>query len=482
MLNADGGSFKDPAGRVYRVPREGGGERIIRGLNQTGVASMKRLLAEPFFQELEANGHVVKTELLDAADPDAQRAIAEGWSGAAEHEAIGFVTYPYEWPFSMLKDAALLQLRLLETSVKNGWMLKDATPFNIQWNGARPVFIDVPSFIPWEGGEYWQGYRQFCATFLTPLLLTAHLGIPFQPLLRSWLEGIPPEEAVKYFYGLRRFKRGVLSHIWFPAKAESRMRRRQGPRQPAQSRRRQGPRQPAQSRRRQPRTMLLALLDSLQRLVAKLSCNPSNSDWSLYTETCSYDEADFARKKDFVERHVSAQRPNLTWDLGANTGTFSRIAAQHSRLVVAMDADQDAVETVYRQARGGAPQNLIPLVMDLANLSPGQGWAGRERTAFDQRAGPDMALCLALVHHMRVSANIPLPLIIGWLRSLNATIILEFVDRNDEMFQKLLQNKREDYADYTSEHFASEIRKRFSINDQLPLKGGLREMFLLEPA
>ncbi len=468
ILSADDGSFKDPSGRVYRACREAGEQRIIRGLNQTAAAAMEKLLAEPFFQELVGGGHIVKTSLFSAEDPDARRVMEEGWSNAVEHEIVDFVTWPYEWPFSMLKDAALLQLRLLEASVLNGWILKDATPFNIQWNGSRPVFIDVPSFVPWEGGEYWQGYRQFCSTFLTPLLLTAHLGVPFQPLLRSRLEGIPPEEAVKYFYGLRRFKRGVLSHIWFPAKAESQMRRREG----AQQSRGRG--------RRQTKTMLLSLLDSLNRLVARLSYGPASSDWARYSETHSY-EGDFERKKDFVERHISARRPDLTWDLGANTGMFSRIAAQRSRMVVAVDSDQDAVELLYREVRGGGPKNVIPLVMDLANLSPGQGWAGRERAAFDRRTGPDMVLCLALVHHMRVSANIPLPLFIGWLRSLKATIILEFVRRGDEMFQKLLENKRENYTDYSAENFEAEVSRHFSISDRLKLKDGKREIFLLEP-
>ncbi len=469
MLIADGGSFKDPVGRVYRIPKEAGEGRVVRGLNGVAAAVMEKLLSERFFRRLVADGDIVKTVLLDGENPVARRVAEEGWSAAAAHEAVDFVTWPYEWPFSMLKDAALLQLRLLETSVRNGWILKDATPFNVQWLGARPVFIDVPSFVPWEAGEYWQGYRQFCATFLTPLLLTAHLGIPFQPLLRSRLEGIPPEEAVKYFYGLRRFKRGVLSHVWFPARAEHRLRRR-----------REGARHPARSRRRQPKTLLLALLDSLKRLVVRLSYGPASSDWAQYAETHSYEE-DFERKQDFVERHTAARRPGLTWDLGANTGTFSRIAAQHSRLVVAVDADQDAVELLYREARGGGPRNIIPLVMDMSNLSPGQGWAGHERAAFDQRASPDLVLCLALVHHLRVSANIPLALFIGWLRSLDATVIIEFVGRDDELFRKLIENKREEYADYTMQNFEAEAGRHFSIGDRLKLKGGKRVMFLLEP-
>ena len=470
MLSADGGSFKDPAGRVYRASDGAGGGRIVRGLNDASAATMERLLAEPFFQRMIAEGGVVKTTFLPREDAAVGSLAEQGWSAAVEHEAVDFVTYPYEWPFSMLKDAALLQLRLLETSVRNGWILKDATPFNIQWQHGRPVFIDVPSFVPWEDGEYWQGYRQFCSTFLTPLMLTAHLGIPFQPLLRSQLEGIPPEEAARYFYGLRRFKRGVLSHIWFPAKAERR----------ARSKAHTG--QPAKPHRRQPETMLLALLDSLQRLVDGLSYKPSSSDWAHYSETHSYDAEEFERKKRFVERHTSERRPGLTWDLGANTGDFSRIAARHSETVVAVDSDQDAVEMLYAEVRGAGPRNVIPLVMDLSNLSPGQGWAGRERAAFDKRRGPDLALCLALVHHVRVSANIPLSLFVEWLRSLDAAVIIEFVGRDDEMFLKLIENKREEYADYTMENFETEVGRHFSIGDRLVLKGGKREMFLLEPA
>ena len=464
VLKADGGSFKDPAGRVYWVLRDTGEASVVRGLNSSAAGIMEKLLAEPFFQELVDGGQVVATRLLHPELPNARPVMQEGWSAAVEHEAVDFVTWPYEWPFSMLKDAALLQLRVLETAARNGWLLKDATSFNVQWMGVRPVFIDTPSFVPWEEGEYWRGYRQFCATFLTPLLLTAHLGIPYQPLLRSRLEGIPPEEASRYFRGLGRFKRGVLSHVWFPAKAERAVFRPMGP------------------GRRQPKTVLFALWDSLRRLIGGLSSGPARSTWARYASNHSYDAADFERKKDFVLRHATACRPGLTWDLGANTGAFARVAAERSAVVVAVDADLDAVDWLYREVRRSGPRNVIPLVMDLANLSPGQGWAGRERPAFDARRSPDMVLCLALVHHLRVAANIPLRLFIGWLRSLDATCILEFVGRDDEMFQTLLENKREDYADYTAENFESEVRKCFSVRDRLKLKGGSRELFLLEPA
>lgn len=464
LLRADGGSFKDPAGRVYRIDPGTPDERVVRALNQPAADLLERLRAEPFFAELVAGGRVVAAEPVDPKSEAGQAVASAGWDAAVEHDVVEFVTWPYEWPFSMLRDAALLHLQVLKAAAAAGWMLKDATSYNIQWNGARPVFIDVCSFEPWEEGEHWRGYRQFCATHLTPLMLTSHLGIAYQPLLRSDLEGIMPEQASRHFYGRKRFKRGVLSHIWFPAKAERRVRKPPGP------------------ERKQRKTMVLALLDSMERLVAKLKAPRARSDWSAYAGTHSYEDAELELKKDFVTRHSAARRPRLTWDLGANTGVFACVAAAHSGTVVAVDSDPDAVDLLYRKLRSEGPGNVIPLVMDLANLSPSQGWAGAERPAFDQRRSPDLVLCLALVHHMRVAANVPLPLFIGWLRTLEATVICEFVGRDDEMFHKLLENKKEDYPDYTLESFEAEVRKHFTIEDRLDFKDGLRELFLLEPA
>ena len=470
MLTADGGSFRDPSGRVYLFSDRAGDQRVIRGLTAAAAATVERLLAEPFFRRMDDDGDVAHTRFLCPDDPVAAAVMDDGWASAVEHVPVEFLTWPYEWPFSMLKDAALLQLRLLEACVQSGWMLKDATPYNIQWVGARPVFVDIPSFVPRQDGEYWQGYRQFCSLFLIPLMLTAHLRIPYQPLLRSSLEGIPPEEAVKYFHGLRRLKKGVPSHVWFPARMEAWVRRRDAARGSAAA------------TRRQPKRALLALLDGLGRLVSGLSCSQARpSEWSRYSQTHSYEAGDLERKMAFVEKHSSARRPRLLWDLGANTGVFSRLAARHSGTVVAVDSDHDAVDALYRETREGNQRNIITLVMDLANPSPGQGWAGRERAPFSERRSPDMALCLALIHHLRVSANIPVAHIVAWLRSLNATVIVEFIDRYDEMFVRLAENKSEDFADYTAENFDAEVAKWFTVEDRMGLKAGKREILLLEP-
>ena len=471
QIRADEGSFKDPSGRVYHIEETGQPEhsrRVVRGLSPGRGRCDNEASWRTVLPEADAEGSVVHTRLLDTDDPAARHVAAVGWPGAVEHQPVDFPTWPYEWPFSMLKDAALLQLRLLDESIPHGWMLKDATPFNIQWLGARPVFIDVPSFTPWDG-HYWRAYRQFCATFLIPLLLMAHAGIPFQPLLRSRLEGIPAGQALPYFGGLRRLKRGVPAHVWFPAKVEGAMHRRTRP--------------PRREQRQSP-TRLRALLDSLRRLVAGLSYRPDSAEWTQYTDTHSYADSDRVRKEDFVEGCTADRRPSLVWDLGANTGVFSRIAARSADLVVAVDGSHDAIELLYRdiQSASNAPRNIIPVVMDVANPSPSQGWAGRERAAFDARKRPDMVLCLALVHHLRVAGNIPVALILDWLRGLNSCVVIEFVEREDEMFQKLVETKTEHYSDYTSENFAAEVQRRFRICKRQRLKNGLRELLCLEPA
>ena len=228
--------------------------------------------------------------------------------------------------------------------------------------------------------------------------------------------------------------------------------------------------------------MVVGLVQSLSRLVKKLTIDIKHTDWSRYDKTHSYQETDFDAKKAFVERHAARIHRNIIWDIGCNTGTFSRICSQHCNHVISIDGDHDAVEQLYLGEKKERDANILPLVMNLSNISPGQGWAGGERQAFDQRKKPDLVLCLALIHHIRFSANIPNILFLQWLRSLEAEVILEFVNREDEMVVKLLTNKKEQYADFDFEQFISEAKQFFEIKDRETLKGGKREIFFLSPS
>jgi len=469
-LEANLGSFRDPVNRVYELDTKSG-KRILRGLSADALEIYNSLADSEFFKKFIQSGKIINTKLLPAKDKDAKTIMKDGWTGVLEHETIPFVSYPYEWTFSMLKDAALLQLQIIEQSLENGWTLKDATPYNIQFIGSRAVFIDTPSFEPWVKGEPWVGYRQFCSMFLTPLLLKAHLNIDYAPLMRSYLDGIPPTEAAKFFQGVKRFKKGVMSHIIFPAKVENSIANRERDAAPAQERK----------ARPQSDAMVIGLVQSLRRLVNKLTIEIDHTDWSQYDKTHSYQEADFQAKKDFVLKQASLSKRDQVWDIGCNTGTFSRISAEFCNQVISVDGDHNAVEQLYIHQKKEVSSNILPLYINLGNISPGQGWAGKERMALDQRKKPDLVLCLALIHHVRMSANIPNKLFLEWLRSLDAEIVLEFVNRNDEMVIKLLTNKKEQYEDYNIDQFVKETKEYFTIKDREPLKGGKREIFFLKP-
>jgi len=472
-IQPDSGSFRDPVNRVYEVRSESeeGPNRILRGLDEQALAIHRKLSEETFFRALMDKGHVVRTKLLEAGNPHVDNIVGYGWCGVLEHEPVPFVTYPYEWTFSMLKDAALLQLRILEKCIENGWTLKDATPYNIQWIDSKPVFIDVPSFLPRVQGSPWVGYRQFCSMFLTPLMMRSHLGIDHIPLLRSYIDGVPPTEAVKYFTGFRRFKKGVMSHIVLPSKVENMIAKRERDDAPARER----------TVRKQSDAMVLGLVQSLIRLVNKLTIDIEHTDWSRYDKTHSYKDEELEKKKAFVRKYAACSKRDQIWDIGCNTGTFSRICADTCNQVISLDGDHNTIEQLYLAEKRNKSSNILPLVMNLANISPGQGWGGVERKAFDRRKKPDLVLCLALIHHIRLSANIPNVLFLKWLRSLDADVVLEFVQREDEMVVKLLTNKDEKYEDYNLKRFIAEAEQFFVIRDRESLKDGKREIFFLTP-
>ena len=467
----DLGSFRDPANRVYTRDSGLGSLRVLRGVNTIALNNFVKLLDESFFKRAVEKGYIVRTQLLNASDTDAETILQDGWSGVLEHDPIPFISYPYEWSFSMLKDAALLQLGLLEKALENGWTVKDATPYNIQFRASKPVFIDIPSFEPWGNGDAWVGYRQFCSMFLTPLMLRAHLNIDFRPLLRSYLDGIPPTEAVRFFSGRNRYKKGVMSHIVFPARVENAIGKKERDDRPAA--RRNG--------RKQSKSMVIGLVQSLKRVVRSLTIKIEHTDWAHYDKTHSYEDEEHAAKKHFVTEHAGERARGHVWDIGCNTGTFSRLCASFSDAVISIDGDPNAIEQLYLAERQSEEAKILPLVMNLNNISPNQGWGGAERKALDARKTPDVVLALALIHHTRISANIPNKMFLMWLRSLNADIIIEFVDRHDEMVAKLLTNKVEQYEDYTLDSFVVEMKSLFEIAARRSLKGGKRVIFYLRP-
>lgn len=466
-LQADSGSFRDVENRVYKK-----GTRILRGISESALANWNALSKTDFYKKSEAQGDIIRTVLLPENDNDAKEVLKEGWAGVLEHDPVPFISYPYEWSVSMLRDAAILHLRLFERALKSGWTLKDSTAYNVQFIGAKPVFIDIVSFEPRPDGQPWYGYRQFSMMFLIPLLIRAHLDVDHLPLLRSNLDGIAPVEAVKLFRGTTRMKKGVMSHIVLPAKVEKSIATKE--RDDAEAKVRQG---------QQKKDRVLALVQSMRRLIKKLDFGISHTSWSHYEKTHSYSDVEFTKKINFVERCAKEGDWTTAMDIGCNTGIFSKLISPYCKLVVSADGDHNAVEQLYlREKETDRVGNIMPLVMNLSNPSPGQGWAGKERKALGERAEPQLILCLALIHHIAISANIPIAIFLDWLRSFDAKLVIEFVTREDDMVKKLLINKTIGYEHYTLENFETEAKKRFKILDEALLKHGHRKIFFLGPA
>ena len=438
---ADPGSFRDPDSRVFRQ-----GGRVFRALSEAGLADWERLAATRFFATAQAEGRIVHTERLSTGPEH------PGFEAAAtlEHEPLPFVSYPYEWPFSMLRDAALLQLELLRGALAEDMIPKDASPYNVQWRGASPVFIDLGSFERLREGEPWAGDRQFCCLYLYPLMLQAYAGLAFQPWLRGSLEGIEPAEARTVLRGRRLFRHGVLAHVALHARLE----RRESDRDTRTEVKRAGFR----------KELIDANAARLERLVEGLDWGGAETAWSEYGERSHYEPPELERKDRFVRDACAAGDWGLAWDLGCNDGRYSRIAADHARFVVALDGDHATVETLYRSLRSAGELRILPLVMNLADPSPARGWRGLERGRLEDRGRPDLVLCLALIHHLSIAANIPLAEVLDWLASLGGVLVIEFAGRDDPMVKRLLARKRDDsHPDYDTARFEAELATRFEV-------------------
>jgi hypothetical protein len=447
-MHVEPGSFRDRDSRIFYDSGD-----VFRLLSQDGLQDWRALASSELYSRFSENGHLVATELVGD-----EVSTQNGWAGVLTHERVPFVSYPYEWTFSMLKDAALLELDLVLAGLREGLILKDASPYNVQWQGAHPVFIDIGSFERLRPGEPWAGYRQFCMLYLYPLLLHAYRGVPFQGLLRGSLEGIEPAVARRFFSFRDLLRRGVLSHVVLHKRLEQRHGQEAG-----------------QVRRELEAAgfgteLIRASVSRLRKLVSRLEPQRAESTWSGYGCCNSYSKEEAARKADVVGAVARALEPELVWDLGCNDGRYSRIAAEHARYTLAVDADQTTVERLYRELRSEGQRSILPLVMDVADPSPALGWQNLERKTLTERGTPDLTLCLALVHHLVITRNIPLASFLGWLRGLDSALVIEFPHEDDPMVRVLLEAKRPGtHDDYRRETFEEKLHEVFAVESSTSL-------------
>lgn len=446
-------SFRDPSGFVFW--QDGS---VYRQINTLYKDDYDRLMGSGLHKALVEKGLIVphnEVTLRSAAPELAYKVI--------KPEPIAFVSYPYEWSFSQLKDAALTTLDVQKEALEFGMSLKDCSVYNIQFAKGRPVFIDTLSFERYREGSPWVAYRQFCQHFLAPLALMSHRDIRLGQLFRSHLDGIPLDLASKLLPRRTRLSFSLLFHVHLHARTQTRY-----------ADKRIDTRRPRLSR-----MGFIGIINSLESGVRKLNWSPGGTEWGDYYHDTNYSAQAFEHKKQVVAEFLEAIRPGSVWDLGANTGIFSRIAGDRGIPTISFDIDPAAVEKNYLECRRRGEKNLLPLLSDLTNPSPGIGWQNQERMSLAERGPADAALALALTHHLAISNNTPFAKIAEFFASICKHLIVEFVPKSDSQVQRLLATREDIFVNYTQQAFETEFARQFVLERSQPVTGSERILYLM---
>ena len=455
------GSFRDPDSRVFYA-----GDAVYRALSTEGLDDFRALQQAGLLED----PRIVATELRRRR-PRARRAR---WSrrqrGCCGTSGSRSCPIPTSGRSRCSRTPRCSSSTCCSAALERDLVLKDSTPTTCSSAARGALFVDVGSFERLRPGEPWAGYRQFCMLYLYPLLLQALKGVRFQPWLRGSIEGITATEMRGLMSARDRFRRGLPTHVFLHARLERRYADRGG--EVREDLRRAGFR----------KALIVANVRKLRALVQRLHWDPPAGVWTAYGDRNSYTDADIARKEAFVREAAAACSPQLVWDIGANNGRYSRLAAEHAGTVVAIDADQGPIELLYRELRDEGDERILPLTIDLADPSPGLGWRGLERRALGGRGRPDLVLALALVHHLAIAANVPVREVVDWLAGLGSALVVEFPTREDPMVQKLLAPKREGlHPDYELGHFERCLAEAFTIERTERLGSGTRVLFFARP-
>lgn len=452
-------SFRDPSGFLFL--REG---ELFRQVNQSYREDYELLISSGLYEALVAEGLLIPHREVELPPEDPGPAYK-----VIKPEPVLFISYPYEWSFSQLKSAALATLAIQKKALQFGMILKDASAYNVQFVGCRPVFIDTLSFERYREGEPWVAYRQFCQHFLAPLALMSRCDIRLGGLLRLHIDGVPLDLASSLLPRRTRFSFSLLSHIHLHARSQARHADDAGV----------GKADSGVRKRKVSKLAFRGIIDSLETAVKKLSWKAGGTEWGDYYGATNYSERAQEDKKRRVAEYLSRLSPKLVWDLGANTGIYSRLAAERGAYTVASDVDPAAVEKNYLKARAEKSEKILPLLIDLTNPSPGIGWEHRERMSLLERGPADVVLALALVHHLAISNNLPFYKIAEFFRRVGRDLIVEFIPKEDSQVRRLLASREDIFSGYNRESFEEVFSAYFRIEDSAPIADSERTIYLM---
>jgi hypothetical protein len=443
-------SYRDNDGFVFEMDGQ-----VYRQIHPQYEVHYKALMQSGLYEELVKRKWLIPhTEINDSP-------VKTRHGRVIHPEQIAFISYPYEWSFDMWKDAALLTLHIAMAALQKGMILKDATPFNIQFHNGRPVFIDTLSFEMYEAGKPWVAYRQFTECFAAPLLLMHYCHPDTNKFFAVYPNGIPLDVLVSLLPARSRWNMNTFLHIHLQAKFSGKEK------------------QPGGNQKEFPKQKLQILLKGLEGFVQKITVKKVKSTWDdYYTDTILVDDY-LEAKTSLVNAFISGIECKEVIDLGANDGHFSLLFSNDKK-VIATDFDSNCINELYLQIKKTGRTNILPLVNNLTTPSPAIGWANAERLSFTARLKADLVLALALVHHLAIAGNVPLSLIANWLKPMGELLIIEFVPKSDEKVKLLLQNRADIFDSYSLDNFRSVFTAHYTIIKEATIGNTGRVLFLMK--
>lgn len=444
-------SFRDPAGFVFLEDGV-----LKRAVSPCFKENYDHFMSSGLYRRLVDRRLLVTHEEIDN-DSSAYDKVYR----IIRPEVVPFISYPYEWCFSQLKGAALTTLKALKTALEHGMILRDASAYNVQLSRNAPVMIDTLSFEKYREGEPWKAYHQFCRHFLAPLALMAFKDARLNQLLRVYIDGIPLDLASSVLPSRTFLKFSILSHLHLHSRSQKLSAIKL-------------------NRARMSKRALLALADNLENIISGLECRERAVGWSSYYEKCNYSAAALGHKEAIVRGFLEVLRPKTVWDLGANTGLFSRLSGDRGILTISFDHDHHVVEENYLGCLKRGEVNVLPLVLDLTNPSGAAGWANKERSSLVERGPADTVFALALMHHLAISNNVPFPRMAEFLARACDSLVIEYVPKSDPQAQGLLASRDDVFDGYTVENFEKSFSQCFRIREAVKIEGSQRTMYLMD--
>lgn len=449
-MNKNQGSFRDPSGYVFQK-----NNRIFRSINACYLDHFNYLLDSGLYDNLVKKGFLLPFQETDEN--------VEGASKTVEAEKLPFISYPYEWSFQQLKDAALLTLSIQKIALKYGMILKDASVYNIQFHRGKPVFIDLLSFEIYREGTPWNAYRQFISHFYGPLLLMSRIDLRYRNLFQCFIDGFPVDFISKSLPWRTRLNPNIQIHVHLHAKMIKKHENTSGRKDKLQVDNKAFTVKAQQN-------MAEVLFDMTKAIKPPVQI----TEWGDYYNDTNYDDDSFKKKKEIIEGICRRTNPEIACDFGANCGEFSRVLAQYSKIVLSPDIDPVAVDRNYVTIKKNGETNIYPIIQDLCNPSPGIGWMNQERLSFLERAQCDLAVALAIIHHLCIGNNLPLEYVAQLFHRVSPNLILEFVPKEDSQVARLLSSREDIFPDYSLEHCIEVFGKYYAKCEKHPIAGTCR--------